>query len=193
MHRNQPSSSRPQRKFLLLCDSRDRDLTFDGVQAKTPGTSLDRGNSAPFQYRIDFTDTSLGVVENVKRLELKAASVPKARDELYVLLDIGSSYKSDFVATNQRHGTETFGVLYFDHDAMTTGAVKPMKGSDFSPKYVDFDPPLSSIKHLDICLRKYDGSVLTKGDVVEDLSADCTSIDPVTSYMFELTTLDRIC
>jgi hypothetical protein len=167
------------RSFVLFADSLYRDRTQDGASHKHPGTHLDRSNTAPFDFRVDLPG---GHIEHVRRIELKGVSIPKARDCPFVYIDV-NDWDNSF-ATTCPHIGSVIGALYFDSESMQVGAVKPVKGADFSPKVIAFLPSLASFKELRVRILKPDGTILRKQDVTD--ATDCTEVDPRITLMLSI-------
>lgn len=145
---------------MLLIDSRDRDLRYDGPEG-------------PFSFTIWLDDPnrkSVGVsaYELVHSVELKAFSMPKVSGEAYVVLDIeelAGQMDSTDVAS---HGK--FTVAYYDGiesvsgRGMQPGDFKVIKGSDIYNRIVTFDPPIIKLAKLKVKIRKHGGAVVQPSD-----------------------------
>jgi hypothetical protein len=167
------------RGFTLFIDSEYRDRTQDAGLRKAPRTALDRGNTAPFDFRVELPS---GQIEHVRCVELKGLSLPKARDCPFVYVDV-NDWDNGFTTTCPSVGS-AIGAVYFDSAQMAVGAVKPVKGADFTSKRVPFVPSLASFKDVRVRILKPDGTVLRKQDVTDE--DDCTNVDPRVTLMLQV-------
>jgi hypothetical protein len=130
------------REDIFHVDSRDRDT------AAYPSA---------LSYRIDMSRTTMGVVRNVKEVEILALSFPRVDAENYVVMHVEELFHR--VESTNNECAHSVGVFYFDNYNLPKGEVKSMKGKDYDPKIVKFDPPLSSLQHLTIRFSKYGGAI----------------------------------
>lgn len=120
--------------------------------------SRDVSKTNDFQYDI-LMDTPF---KNVHSIELKGISFPKVNNEQYIIIDIDEC-KDRVESVDNSASHRSFAVCYFDK--LNTGDVRPMRGADFDTKYYEFKPIVSKLGKLRISFRKYNGDVVTSGDV----------------------------
>ena len=164
-------------KKLLFVDSRDRDPA----------------DPNPFDFTITFNSARWNIPSfmHVSDISVKAFCMPKVMGEDYVYLDLGPKLNTTVYASDETVGDSILGVFYFDHGSMATGAVKPMKGSDFTPKVSVFDPILTEMDRLPIRVIKHGGVTVTKQDVATDPNADLSGFEPSFSMLIEMTCMSR--
>lgn len=172
--------SRVVEKKLLFVDSRDRDPE----------------EANPFDFTVSFNATNrkscnIPSFTCVSDVSVKAFCMPKVRGETYVYLDLGPKLNATVYGSDTAIGDSIIGVFYFDNGAMETGAVKPMKGSDFAPKVATFDPILTEVDRIPIKVLKHGGDTVTKADVVPDPTSDLSDFEPTFSLLLEFTCMSR--
>jgi len=124
--------------------------------------SRDKTSGDDFDYVVRFGNAfnnAPGVSEfdNVTRVDIKMASIPKVEGESYVILDITELRDSTLDATNNACN-RAFAVAYFDTSLLAPGDTKPIK--DFYTQRIEFNPPLGKLDRLSIRILKHDGSVV---------------------------------
>lgn len=124
--------------------------------------------TSPFQFTVYLADPfreSIGTVplHRVESVELKALAFPKIANEHYVILQVDQLQDDKMMSTNDA-ADQSFAVMYFDTAGMTTGDIKPMKGTDFWLKDLVFNPVIPTLTTLNVTFRKPDGNVVTAAD-----------------------------
>jgi hypothetical protein len=122
-------------------------------------------SASPFDFKIVFGNDPAGSVgiagyRNVVSVELKALAFPKVVNERYVIIRI-DELTDNMLEASCSSAQDAFSIMYFDSDALATGAVKPLKGADFYQKTIVFRRPLAKLDSLSIRFLKYDGTIVT--------------------------------
>lgn len=136
--------------------------------------SRDVNKTKDFQYDI-LMETPF---KNVCSIELKGLSFPKVQNEQYVIIDIDEC-KDRLTSVDNSASHRSFAVCYFDK--LNTGEVRPMRGADFDQKKYEFKPVVNKLGKLRISFKKYNGEIITSGDVNGVLDH---------TLLFEVTTFD---
>ncbi|NBS69195.1 hypothetical protein EBT31_09830 [bacterium] len=134
-------------RHRLFVDNRDRDTDV---------------YPNPFQFTLHFDTCGVPSYNNVHSVELKGISVPKCNNEPYVILSIDELNDNMLDATSNVN--QAYAVVYYDNNQMTPGDVRPVKGTDFYLKNVEYKPPLRRLDRLSVSIRKHDGSLVSTAD-----------------------------
>lgn len=152
-----PSGPTPKAEYLVervLFDSRDLPPQW----ANTFSGTFYLGNPTLA------TGDGQATIKNVVSVELRALDFPKVDGERYIIMDIPALNDGQLGATNSA-AHRTFAVGYFDSDALTPGAHKPQKGTDFYQKIIKYDPPIAKLDRVSVSFKQHDGSVITAANV----------------------------
>lgn len=118
--------------------------------------------NAPFDFVVDlWNDLPRNRFENVSKVEMIMATVPKVSNEDYVILDIRELRDSN-VDSNAAAAYQYFSVLYFDNSTLNAGDVKVIDKC-FHQSQV-FNPPIGALSKLSIRIVKGDGSLVTTSE-----------------------------
>jgi len=115
--------------------------------------------NAPFDFVVDlWNDLPRNRFENVSRVDMVMATVPKVSAEDYVILDIQELRDSN-VDSNVPTADQYFSVLYFDNSTLNAGDVKVIDKC-FRQSQI-FNPPIASLSKLSIRIVKGDGTLVS--------------------------------
>jgi hypothetical protein len=115
--------------------------------------------NAPFDFVVDlWEDLPRNRFENVSRVDMIMATIPKVANEDYVILDIRELRDSN-VDSNAPSADQYFSVLYFDNSTLNPGDVKVIDKC-FQQCQV-FNPPISALSKLSIRVVKGDGTLVS--------------------------------
>lgn len=155
-------------------ENRQQDRLYSNVYIPPPSNAIDERQKTTHIFFVDSRDVQnkandfqYDIVmdtpfKNVHSIELKGLSFPKVNNEQYVIVDIDEC-KDRVESVDNSASHRSFAVCYFDK--LNTGEVRPMRGADFDRKYYEFKPTVSKLGKLRISFKKYDGNVVTTGDV----------------------------
>lgn len=133
----------------LLVDNRDR----DGYP-----------NTDPFDFVVQLDNiNTVGPLENVLAVDLKALTFPKIANEMYTVLQI-QEFDDDNLEVSDPTIQRGYAVAFFDSDQLTAGQIKSIKGADFYQKTIKFNPPVAKISKLRCRFLKHGGNVVSTTD-----------------------------
>ena len=116
----------------------------------------------PFDFVVDlWNDLPRNRFENVAKVDMVMATIPKVENEDYVVLDIAELRDSN-VDSNVPAADQYFSILYFDNSTLAPGDVKVMDKC-FKQSQM-FNPPIASISKLSIRIVKGDGTLVTEAE-----------------------------
>lgn len=118
--------------------------------------------NAPFDFVVDlWNDLPRNRFENVSKVEMVMATVPKVDGEDYVILDVQELRDSN-VDSNVGAADQYFSILYFDNSTLAPGDIKVIDKCFHQCQI--FNPPIGSLSKLSIRVVKGDGSLLTMAE-----------------------------
>lgn len=122
----------------LLVDNRDRLRANDAR----------RGNTAPFDFTVEFD-----VITNVVAADVKMLACPRPPGETYAVLDIPQF--GDKLQTTSAAAHRNFACVFFEPAA----DVKPARADMLSCRQVELDAP-TDLRRLDVRIRTWSGATL---------------------------------
>lgn len=118
--------------------------------------------NAPFDFVVDlWNDLPRNRFENVSKVEMVMATVPKVDGEDYVVLDIQELRDSN-TDSNVPAADQYFSILYFDNSTLNPGDIKVIDKC-FRQSQL-FNPPIGALSRLSIRLVKGDGTLVATSE-----------------------------